>query len=86
MLREFRRANGNNATFSGLGNDGDGNMMPMLLGTLLEWNDQLKYDATAHNHRGMYTKFAAVDVLANYRSDLNKIRGGLGTPEEKKQW
>ena len=26
------------------------------------------------------------DKLKNFRADLQKIRGGLGTPEEKKQW
>ena len=59
--------------------------MPIHPDTLSEWNNKLKGDAIARQHTINHSKFEAADVLAAYRADLNKIRGGLGTPEDNNQ-
>lgn len=85
MFRIFRRTNGNIATYKGLAHDGDGNMMPIHPDAILEWFDKLKGGALACKHTSTYSKSEAADVLAAYGANLNKMRGGIGTPEEKNQ-
>lgn len=77
IFNNYRRANGNIATYNGLENDGGGNVMPTHPVTLMEWIDKLKDDTISRQHTGKYTKFEAVDVFAAYRADINQIRGGL---------
>ncbi len=85
IFKNYRRANGTIVSYSGLENDGTGNMMPVDPDKLLELIRRLGEDVITRRG-GPSTQLTVDDKLKDFRADLQKIRGGLGTPEEKKQW